>query len=94
MNARTISPEGVETPVTPTNGRDFKLEEAQKIVGGYIEVVSSRDRKTIMIVDEEGKLKGYPLNQKATEFAHAQRMIMLDDCIVGTVLVCERKMLK
>lgn len=33
------------------------LEELQRTVGGYIETVTLND-KTVMIVDEDGKLKG------------------------------------
>lgn len=37
--ATIIYPDGREEKVSPANGNDFSLEEVQKIVGGYIEVV-------------------------------------------------------
>ena len=43
------------------------LEQMQKFVGGYIEVVTSADTNSQIVLDEEGKLKGKPLNKEATE---------------------------
>lgn len=34
----------------------------QKIVGGYIEYLPNADKKAAVIFDEEGKLKGCPVN--------------------------------
>ena len=41
------------------------LSEAQKFVGGWVEVVQVNDG--ILIVDEEGKLKDKPVNQVASK---------------------------
>ena len=41
------------------------LSDAQKFVGGYVEVVQVNDG--ILIVDEEGKLKDKPVNQVASK---------------------------
>ena len=44
------------------------LEEAQKIVGGYVEMVRSPTDPSIQIlVNEEGLLRGLPFNEHATE---------------------------
>ena len=44
------------------------LEHLQKLVGGYIEVVPTKlDDDIVMVVDEEGKLKGKEYNRVATE---------------------------
>ena len=43
------------------------LEEMQKFVGGYIEVVTSADTNSQIVLDEEGKLKDKPINKEATE---------------------------
>ena len=43
------------------------LEEMQKFVGGYIEVVTSADTNSQIVLDEEGKLKGKPINKETTE---------------------------
>jgi len=45
------------------------LEECQKFVGGYIEIVESLDRKKQIIVDEEGLLKSKPINKDASKEA-------------------------
>ncbi len=49
----------------PENGRDFQLKELQEIVGGYIEIVPTKDGR-IMVCNEEGKLDGLPRNEQAT----------------------------
>ena len=41
------------------------LSDAQKFVGGYVEVVQVNDG--ILIVDEEGKLKDKPVNEVASK---------------------------
>lgn len=76
----------------PKNGKDFKFEELQKIVGGYIEIVNLDDNH-IMVVNEEGKLMDLPYNQKAT-YLYQNRFIGCSDYIVGNVLVCETSMIK
>lgn len=78
-----ITPEGVQTPVAPRNGTDFDLTECQQAVGGYIQAVQTRDGR-LLICDEEGKLKGKPVNRTATAlYLHGDV-----DPICGTVLVC------
>lgn len=44
------------------------LEEKQSAVGGYIEVVATR-RGKVLIVNEEGHMKGLKKNNKASEIA-------------------------
>lgn len=52
--AKIIKTDGTIVEVTPQNGTDFQLEELQKIVGGYIEVLrltdndSKRGRKVLL----------------------------------------------
>ena len=41
------------------------LSDAQKFVGGWVEVVQVNDG--ILIIDEEGKLKDKPVNQVASK---------------------------
>lgn len=71
--------------IEPQNGRDFKLKELQKYVGGNIEIVSL-DRTLIMVVNEEGLLIGLPTNRAASLLARKQ--------IVGSVVVCPSKMVR
>jgi hypothetical protein len=90
MTAKIIYSNGKEVDVEPENGKDFKLAEMQKIVGGLIEIIYL-DNNQIMIVNEEGKLENLPLNQKATNIANNNHII---DLIVGDVLICDSKMVK
>ena len=43
------------------------LEECQKFVGGYIQIVMSKDGQKQIVVDEEGLLKHKPINEDASE---------------------------
>lgn len=67
------------TKVEPKNGSDFQLEELQKFVGGYIEIVRLNDSE-LLVVDEEGLLKHRPLNVTASRDAGFM--------VVGDVLRC------
>lgn len=87
-----ITVEGDLKPCTPANGSDFKLCEAQKIVGGYIESVYIDDN-TIMIVNENGKFEQQP-NAVATMVALKKHAICEGDYICGDVIICDTKMLR
>lgn len=54
------------------------------IGGGYIQIVATTDGR-LMVVDEEGKLKGMRLNMAATELY----VYGAADPIVGDALVCD-----
>ena len=62
------------------------LQEMQKFVGGYIEVVYL-GKESMMIIDEEGKLKEKPINQEATDIAHEHKAIYNTDYIAGDVMI-------
>lgn len=78
------------------HGEDgLNLAEMQKLVGGYVEYVDlpNGDR---LIVNEEGKLSGLPVNENATAifkklFPIAQYPLNNDEVIVGDALFMERK---
>lgn len=63
------------------------LEEMQKLVGGYIEVVTiSRDPVLLLVCDEEGLLKGRAVNLSLPdlrEFRYAPQVIAGDCFICG-----------
>mgnify|MGYP003152010153 CR=1 FL=1 len=65
----------------PKKGR---LEFLQKIVDGYIEIVSTKDKK-LLIINEDGKKKGLQVNKKATELY----VYGLEDPIIGDAIVVE-----
>jgi len=67
-----IKVDGTVTDIT-TNKKPT-LEELQKLVGGFIEVVRDipyEGRQAVMIVDEEGHCKYKPLNDKASKLYQA-----------------------
>ncbi len=76
-----IKVDGTQEVLTP--GKKPELEQMQKWVGGYIEVVhvTYNGHKCAMVVNEEGFLEGLPTNVRATEIA-GQR-------IVGDVFILE-----
>jgi Domain of unknown function (DUF3846) len=109
--ALILRTDGSEEEVSPASGRTFSLEELQTIVGegtdegrGYIEIVPCKDKKHIIVLNEEGKLLGLPINARASELADLDRLrkamestliVVGDDdplhgpdVIVGTVLMC------
>jgi len=82
-----VKTSGIIEPVEPANGNDFSLEELKKAIGGgYIEVVFIPPDR-MMVIDEEGKLKGMPVNVVASRMYAA-------DSIVGDVLVCHKNQIK
>ena len=83
--AKVYFTDGSEQEVFPDNGTDFKLNELQAFVGGFIEVVYLMNRD-IMVVNEEGALLNLPFNRKASEMAGIP--------VVGDVLVCNSEMVR
>ena len=75
-------------------GDTVPLKDLQEMVEGHIEVTPtmlaaswSREKDTdaiILIINEEGKLKGLPLNQKATDISGIN---LYDDVIVGNAIL-------
>jgi hypothetical protein len=76
--ATMIKVDGTEEPVTFRTG-EAKLEQWQKIVGGYVEHVKLRDGRH-MLCDEDARMKLLPFNPKAS--------ILWGGEVRGTVIVC------
>lgn len=83
--AKVITTTGAISEVQPKNGKFFELEELQKVVGGYIEIINLCNDQ-IMVVNEEGKLEDLPYNFIATQMY--QRNTRALDYIAGDALVC------
>ena len=67
------------------------LKAAQEFVGGYVEMITFPN-DDILIFNEEGKLKGLPLNPEATalwraHFTKDKYMFGHDDFVVGPAMV-------
>jgi len=60
---------------------DTSLKTLQTAVGGYIQIVNAPDGRLI-VLDEEGKLKGKEVNEYATDIYKNPY-----DCIVGDVVI-------
>lgn len=87
--ATLIKADGTKKTIQPQNGTDFSLEELQKYVDGYIEVVYLRNQEDeIMVINEDGKER-YPTNQTATKLALKHQAIFPQDWIDGDVVLCK-----
>lgn len=73
-------------------GEVYTLDELQGAVGGYIEIIylSSMFHEYLMVIDEEGKVKGKAMNMFATQLAESE---LGGDVIVGDVVVCRRELI-
>ncbi|MGN1156869.1 MAG: DUF3846 domain-containing protein, partial [Agathobacter sp.] len=89
--AKIVYPDKDSEDYSPKNGRTFELEEMQKIVGGYIEIVHLNDGR-LMIVNEEGLLHGLPVNIEATNIL--RRYHSTTQYIVGNAIVCDSYMIE
>ena len=80
---------GESESLSPANGINWSLEELQKLVGGYIEIVRTFDGR-FMVINEMGKVVRpmLPLNILATKmYLHGRRdPIVGDAVVVDTVL--------
>lgn len=74
--------------VHPKNGEKISLEEAQALVGGYVELVHLDD-DNILLCDEEGLLKHKPINTLAT--IQAKGLGWKGSYLVGSVLFLKDK---
>ena len=77
--------------IQPANGTNFKLAEAQALVGGLIEVFPLGAGQ-IMVANEEGKLEHLPVNIEATLIW--RRVYGPGDTIVGDVFICKSSELR
>ena len=91
--AQIIKANGEIIDVIPKNGVDFQLEEMQEVVGGWIEIVYL-DNGSMMVVNEEGKLKQLPYNRLATQMVESGCRYLSGDWIAGDVLVCDKTQIK
>lgn len=84
VRALVVKPSGVCELATV--GTDNMLSELQKLVGGYIEGLNFGENARAY-VNEEGKLEGLPYNQLATALCHIYNVGLIDDVIVGNLVI-------
>lgn len=86
---RVIKADGTKKEIQPQNGTDFSLEELQKYVDGYIQVIPLRNQEDeILVINEDGKER-YPTNKAATGLAMKYSAIFRWDWIDGDVVLCK-----
>jgi hypothetical protein len=88
--ATLLRSDGTCADVRPEVPPRFTLEEAQGMVGGYVQVqvVWHKGRERFMLMDEEGKLKHKSVNEQATAVYNSTPRWCFDP-IVGDVLVVD-----
>lgn len=91
-DAIILMTDGSTRKAFPKNGLDFKCEELNEIVDGWIEIVDLGD--SYMVVNEEGKIRGFAYNEKATNILHKKCPLMCGDYIAGNALVCRKEQIK
>ena len=90
--AKLFKIDGRVINVEPNNGTDFSYEELKSYIGGgYIECVPTNTGEYI-ICDEEGKLKDFEINWKASE-AYGS-CLNLGDFLVGDILIIGQDQIK
>ena len=85
------TPENGKWLCEPKNGRTFELEEMQKIVGGYIELVRLNDGR-IIVVNEDGLNLNLPVNIEATNILRRDHSTI--QYVVGNAIVCDADMVE
>ena len=89
MKAQIINTNAQVKSVTPKQNNVFNLKELQGFVGGYIQIVKTRDER-IMVINEEAKIINLPYNEIATSlYVYGNH-----DHIHGDVIVMDRKMMQ
>lgn len=92
MSATIYKATGETVPVSPANGTDFTLDELQKIVGGYVQVIPVAKNR-LLVLNEDGYSLNLPTNDIATvrfPFVCTFRA----RGIVGDVLECDRNQIQ
>ena len=87
--AQLLKTNGEIIEITPQNGKRFSIKEAQKLVGGYVELVPLKHRKQL-ICNEEGIILGMPYNATATEVLR-ENYGPLVQRLYGDVILCMTK---
>lgn len=85
--AYVLKTDGSRVDAKPADGKNFTLEEMQKIVGGYIEMPKIRvnGKAATMVCNEDAIAQGLPINHAATDLA--QGFVLMSGGIRGDVLI-------
>ena len=80
-----------ESKIHKFSDKELTLEEMQELVGGYIQVLTSKDGNADIVIDEEGKMKSKLPNFEATRLWLGDNRDEWYDIIVGDAIVCTDK---
>ena len=80
-----------ESKIHKFSDKELTLEEMQELVGGYIQVLTSKDGNADIVIDEEGKMQSKPPNFEATKLWLGDNRDEWYDIIVGDAIVCTDK---
>ena len=88
ISAQLLRADGTHDDITPKNGKRFVFTgEAYDLIGAdMIQMCTTHDGR-LLLVDEDGKLKGKRVNVAAT----ALYLYGAQDAIVGDVIVCSAR---
>lgn len=93
MRAYYMPWNGEKKEIFPDKGKEvFSLEQLQTLVEGRIEIVDLQDEEgngPELIINEEGKLEGLPVNIEATMLYEKKYGRSNSDIIVGNVVLVE-----
>ena len=85
--ATLIKTDGSKLEIQPQNGLDFQLDELQKFVDGYIDIINLHNG-VFLEINDRGKAFLVP-KKPATEIAHKHNAIFGWDYICGDVVMCK-----
>ena len=93
-----LNTKAVEFKIIEDSKDEPTLESAQEFVGGYVEGIPFPNGD-YLIVNEEGKLMGLPLNPEATTlwratFTKDKYLFGYDDFVVGPAILIKKDALK
>lgn len=80
----------VNEPVEERPDEELSLEEANDIVGGYVEAIALR-RGLLALMDEESAIKQLPLNQEATNEVDKLTAPDILHRLYGTIIIIRQK---
>ena len=92
-----LKTDGSRANLKPRNGRYWKVEELQHLVGGTFDLIKlktsffSLSDDYYLVINDNGKLEGLPMN---FEPSNLYRRYVEDDLIVGDALVSPAKFIR
>ena len=93
-----VNTDATEFKIVSDSKDEPTLESAQEFVGGYVEGITFPNGD-YLIINEEGKLKGLPVNEDATNlwrstFTEDKYAFGFDDYVVGPAILIKANALK